>query len=89
MELTPRQIKMMKHAIGFTNPNGRRDNWKPSDGYEAFRNRYYADKKMPEWERLVADGLAISKTDNDMILYQVTEKGASVLSDILETKITL
>ncbi len=89
MELTPRQIKMMKHAIGFSCPNGRPDRWKPSDGYEAYRNRYVANKKMPEWERLVTDGLATATPDKDMILYQVTEKGASVLSDILETKITL
>lgn len=89
MELTPRQIKMMKHAIGFSCPNGKPKNWKPSDGYEAFRNRYYADRNMPEWERLVVDGLATAKPDNDMILYRLTEKGADVLSEILETQITL
>ncbi len=44
---------------------------------------------MAEWKRLVTDGLATATPDKDMILYQVTEKGASVLSDILETKITL
>lgn len=85
MELTPRQIKMMKHAIGFSNQKNH------NGSYDAYRNYYDVGKSQTqEWERLVSDGLAASSQDNyGNIIYRVSEKGASVLSGILEINITL
>lgn len=90
-ELTPRQIKMMKHAIGMNNPKGKPYNYnrKSEDGYEAYRNRYYSEKNR-DWERLVENGLATASPDsNGLTIYRITEDGANVLSEILDIKIIL
>lgn len=88
-ELTPRQIKMMKHALGIDYAQGRKFTCKPGECYEAFRNYYSAGKAISEWERLVKDGLATAEPDDGGFIYRVTEKGASALSEIFDTKITL
>lgn len=88
MELTPRQIKMMKHAIGLDTSNGKVQ--KNKDVYEAYRNYYSASKPVPEWKRLVAEKLATATPDsNGGIVYRLTDEGANVLSEIFEIKITL
>lgn len=88
MELTPRQIKMMKHAIGLDTSNGKVQ--KNKNGYEAYRNYYSASKPIPEWQRLVAEKLATATPDSDGgIVYRLTDEGANVLSEIFEIKITL
>lgn len=89
MELTSRQIKMMKHSIGVNIINGKIQNVK-NNVYEVYRNYYSAAKQISEWEKLVTNGLATATPDvGDGIIYRLTDKGADKLSEILETKIIL
>lgn len=88
MELTPRQIKMMKHAIGLDISNGKIQ--KNNNVYEAYRNYYSASKPIPEWQRLVGNKLATATSDSDGdIVYRLTDDGAKVLSEIFEITIIL
>mgnify|MGYP001043187686 FL=1 len=88
LTLTPRQIKMMKHAIGLDTSNGKVQ--KNKGVFEAYRNYYSASKPVPEWQRLVAEKLATATPDSDGgIVYRMTDEGANVLSEIFEIKITL
>lgn len=88
MELSPRQIKMMKHAIGLDTSNGKVQ--KAKNVYEAYRNYYSASKPIPEWQRLVAEKLATATPDSDGgIVYRLTDEGANVLSEIFEITIIL
>lgn len=88
MEFTPRQLKMMKHAIGLDTSNGKVQ--KAKNVYEAYRNIYSASKPIPEWQRLVADKLATATPDSDGgVVYRLTDEGANVLSEIFEITIIL
>lgn len=88
MELSPRQIKMMKHAIGLDISKGKVQ--KDKNVYEAYRNYYSASKPIPEWQRLVTEKLASATPDSDGgIVYRLTDEGANVLSEIFEITIIL
>jgi hypothetical protein len=79
--LTEKQISEMKHAIGLLP-------WYVENGvFKPYRNYFEASGTLDSWECLVQEGIAVKNKNFIGIYYSLTEKGCSLLSDIVEIKI--
>ena len=80
-EISLYQIKVMKHAIGFSRDKVKRGK------YIAWRNYFCSYEPSEPWERLVSLGLAEKSIRERAIYYFVTDEGLKMLSSVLEIQI--
>lgn len=74
--ITIEQIRLMKHSIGFAQNKVKRGK------YEYFRNYFCAGREMPEFEDLIAKGLAVKDIRQEQIYYFLTDKGINLVSEV-------
>lgn len=83
VQLTERQLHVMKHAVGL----GRKEPDASTKEYTPYRNRYAAAGEYPEWEDLVNKGLAEKVPDGPYVGYYLTRAGLDALGENLGIKI--
>ena len=72
LDVTKSQLRMMRHAIGIAKAGG----W--MNGEFVARNHYCAGQsQFPEWDELVASGLAVAVTRSacGLSTFSLTERG--------------
>lgn len=74
MNVTERQIKMMKHALGLNYST------------EQTRNYFYCETNNPEWNDLVAKGYAtkLRAWDDESAYFRVTEEGIRLIESLIK-----
>lgn len=81
MDISLEQIKLMKHAIGFTSKKIKRGK------YVAWRNYFCSYGESRDWEQLVELGFAEKNQREKAIYYFVTKKGMDYIGEIMGAKI--
>lgn len=81
IQITPQQIELMKHAIGFKQDKVKRGK------YIAWRNYFVATNPNDEWDIIVKNGLAVKRFKDNQIVYFVSKEGMNLLARMLSIKI--
>lgn len=79
--VTERQLKEMKHAVGFNRGNVKRGR------YAMYRNYFTTPGRCESWDKLVEMGLAERSDGQCGYVYCVTNNGIEFLSGLLEVKL--
>jgi hypothetical protein len=73
-QLSESQLRKMKHAVGIED--------EISGNYDFYRNRYVVPSD-PEWDDLIAKGLALKTRALDLDYYYLSEEGKEVIISLM------